>query len=618
VRVEVDTTQTLEQKDELWLGDCVELFFSAGADLKQNSQVIVAPGIDPDHPTKHELIITTPGASPKPFPVKTIAQRTASGYVVEFVLPWSAFGVTPEVGQKCAIQVLVDHREPGGFQQIAWYPSAETSGHPERTVTLVLGENASPSVDSLARVMALTPREGQVSFTLAPDALNGHVLTVQHKGEILYRHEITQGIPSLVDFFPLPREWNSEPVVVCDNQKVLATLTQDKVVAQIKQMGHDLIYGFGQGVFTDKEFPGGGFGQDAFVRRFFAPLKVTTKFYDAQYNEVTRAEKPGRYGAIVQIQLPDGTETKKFITLYRLSQKINWRFGPFPISAELPPGTGLDPAVLRNQSAEISETIKTGFTSGGKNNDLAVLLAGLSETKAGDPPVKRVGAEARDIEWWYGLRQHLGLVDDYQYVIDLPADYDADPNKKWPLIVFLHGSGDGVQIRKNGLPRLMEMGKQLPAIVISPESITHEWWQVPNLSHFLDTVSAKYRIDPDRISVTGFSMGGFGTWTLALAFPDRFAAIAPVSGGGDPADAARLVHLPTWVFHGMKDPIVPPALAIDMIDAIRKAGGHPHSTLFPDVDHSCAKAYNTEALYTWLLAQKRGQPEVKTPGLPTP
>jgi predicted peptidase len=114
-------------------------------------------------------------------------------------------------------------------------------------------------------------------------------------------------------------------------------------------------------------------------------------------------------------------------------------------------------------------------------------------------------------------------------------------------------------------------------------------------------------------------MGGFGTWTLALRHPDRFAAIIPLCGGGDPADAARLKDLPIWAFHGLKDTNVPVRRTTEMIEAIRKAGGHPHLTLDPEASHDCwTHAYTNEALYTWLFAQRRGQPEVLTPGLPNP
>ena len=127
-------------------------------------------------------------------------------------------------------------------------------------------------------------------------------------------------------------------------------------------------------------------------------------------------------------------------------------------------------------------------------------------------------------------------------------------------------------------------------------------------------VSSRHR---SHLRLTGLSLGGDASWDLAMNYPDRFAAIAPMTGEGDVSDAARIIHVPIWAFQGQKDHIVNPNSVIMMVDALRKAGGHPHLTLYPDLDHNCwDTAYASDALYTWLFAQKRGQPEVLTPGLP--
>jgi predicted peptidase len=294
-------------------------------------------------------------------------------------------------------------------------------------------------------------------------------------------------------------------------------------------------------------------------------------------------------------------------------------------SAQLPPGTGIDPVVLQNQAQEIGEAVRDGFCGGDDDSPhLAILLAGLSETSPEDPPaIDRTNVAARDVNWWFGLRQRLGLAEKYPYLVDLPQGYDADPGKRWPLILYLHGVGERGHdlrlVRESGLAGLIAKGKQLPAIVISPQCSLHNEWIPQALSQLLDDVSAKYRVDPNRIYLTGISAGGDGIWGLALAYPDRFAAIVPIAGEGDPMDAACIKDIPTWAFHGEKDDIVPPSSTIDMIEAMRRAGGHPHLTLFPDAGHdSWDQAYATDALYAWLLAQKRGQPEVVTPGVPAP
>ena len=145
-------------------------------------------------------------------------------------------------------------------------------------------------------------------------------------------------------------------------------------------------------------------------------------------------------------------------------------------------------------------------------------------------------------------------------------------------------------------------------IVISPQCPKGEWWNPATLSKLLDEVSANYRVDPDQVYVTGLSMGGFGTWSLAMHSPQRFAAIVPICGGGDENRAKEIAHIPAWIFHGGKDNVIPPSRSEKMEAALKAAGGTPKLTIYPDASHdSWTEAYNTEALYDWLLAQKRVQ-----------
>ncbi len=119
----------------------------------------------------------------------------------------------------------------------------------------------------------------------------------------------------------------------------------------------------------------------------------------------------------------------------------------------------------------------------------------------------------------------------------------------------------------------------------------------------LDEVSATYAIDDDRLYVTGLSMGGYGTWGLAARQPNRFAAIAPICGGGDPTKAASFAHVPVWAFHGGKDSVVPVRRTQEMIEALRATGAEARLTIYPDADHdSWTETYANPKLYEWLLS----------------
>ena len=166
-----------------------------------------------------------------------------------------------------------------------------------------------------------------------------------------------------------------------------------------------------------------------------------------------------------------------------------------------------------------------------------------------------------------------------RYLLYLPNDYDKKGN--WPLMLFLHGAGergDNLElVKKHGPPKLIEEGKAFPFVVVSPQCPEDRWWEPVSLSALLDEIVGKYKIDKDRIYVTGLSMGGFGTWSLATYAPRRFAAIVPICGGGEPITAQMLASVPAWVFHGGKDPVVPLARSQGMVDAMKRAGGNVNS-----------------------------------------
>ncbi len=194
------------------------------------------------------------------------------------------------------------------------------------------------------------------------------------------------------------------------------------------------------------------------------------------------------------------------------------------------------------------------------------------------------------------------------YLLYLPEGY-GDGDKAWPLVLFLHGAGetgnDLEMVKKHGPPKLAEE-KKFPFILVSPQASVRGW-NPANLNALLDDVTAHYKIDADRVYVTGLSMGGFGTWALAAAYPNKFAAIAPICGGGNPTDAKKIKNLPIWVFHGGKDPVVKVAQSEAMVNALKSAGAeHVKFTVYPDAGHdSWTETYNNPDFYDWLLKQKR-------------
>lgn len=126
------------------------------------------------------------------------------------------------------------------------------------------------------------------------------------------------------------------------------------------------------------------------------------------------------------------------------------------------------------------------------------------------------------------------------------------------------------------------------------------------LALLLDEVVAGYRIDPTRIYATGLSMGGFGTWSLAIRYPERFAAIAPICGGLWMQGVAPIRHLPVWTFHGETDNTIPIAFTEQIVSGLEALGADVQFTRYPGVGHNCwTRTYDNPELYEWLLAQRR-------------
>ena len=202
------------------------------------------------------------------------------------------------------------------------------------------------------------------------------------------------------------------------------------------------------------------------------------------------------------------------------------------------------------------------------------------------------------------------------YLLFLPDGYGADSAKRWPLILFLHGSGErGTNIwlvAKHGPPKIDTSATNFPFIVVSPQCPDGKIWSNDLLLALLDEIETKYPVDTNRIYLTGLSMGGFGTWSLGLSYPERFAAIAPICGGGEfitplLADKAKLASLPIWVFHGDKDPVVPLEESQRMVNYMKQFGvKEVKFTIYPDAQHDCwTQTYSKPELFAWFLEHSR-------------
>jgi predicted peptidase len=202
-----------------------------------------------------------------------------------------------------------------------------------------------------------------------------------------------------------------------------------------------------------------------------------------------------------------------------------------------------------------------------------------------------------------------------RYLLYQPESGDAP--RPWPLILFLHGAGerghDLEDVKRHGIPKIVEEVDEFPFMAVSPQCPPGAWWYqfLKTLAGLVDHILASYPVDARRVYLTGMSMGGYGAWHLAARAPRRFAAIAPVCGGGlasqgFPAKVRVLREVPVWAFHGELDTTVPVEESRRLVNELRACGGDARLTVYPDTGHDCwTRTYEDPALYAWFLEHAR-------------
>lgn len=199
----------------------------------------------------------------------------------------------------------------------------------------------------------------------------------------------------------------------------------------------------------------------------------------------------------------------------------------------------------------------------------------------------------------------------FNYLLSTPDNYDKS-KESLPLIIFLHGAGERGEdpwvINRNGIAFLFDKESPVRAVTLSPQCAEGKIWitQVYDLKELIDDIVEEYNIDKKRITITGLSLGGFGTWMMGYTFPDFFAAMAPVCGGGISFGSEVLKDVPIRAFHGSADDVVPLVYSTLMVDHIRDHGGRAELVIYHGFGHdSWTNAYEDSDLVYWLYKQSK-------------
>lgn len=197
------------------------------------------------------------------------------------------------------------------------------------------------------------------------------------------------------------------------------------------------------------------------------------------------------------------------------------------------------------------------------------------------------------------------------YYLYYPEDYQDEPDRKFPILLFLHGGGESgdslVSVKRIGPPKLIAQGKKFPFLVLAPQNpYAKKWWNTRAVKQLLDSIVDQNRVDTSRIYLTGLSRGGGAAWEMAVQYPDTFAAMAVVCGM-TPVPYASWINkkMPIWVFHGVEDKSIPISESETMVAKLLEMGYDVTFTKYPKVGHNAwVKAYETEALYDWFVEQR--------------
>ncbi|WP_338874776.1 PHB depolymerase family esterase [Spirosoma sp. SC4-14] len=194
----------------------------------------------------------------------------------------------------------------------------------------------------------------------------------------------------------------------------------------------------------------------------------------------------------------------------------------------------------------------------------------------------------------------------YPYLLYLPNDY-ATSKGSYPLVIYLHGGSqrgnDLNKLKVYGLPSLVEKGNHYSFIIASPQCPDGKFWSTDNwFEPLYAELINRYRIDTKRVYLTGISMGGYGAWQTAVAYPDRFAAIMPLCGGcDDSTQICKLQKIPIWTFHGVADDIVPISETEQLVKRLAQCNGQVKFTRLENQGHNIQYLFDDKTLYNWLL-----------------
>ncbi len=627
VAVHMRSNQPWEESADARLAyqaDSVELFLRRGGAWKDLVQPVIAPGMAPDQDAARCFVYDYRGGGAEWTGLATgiefVRQRQADGFTLEALIPWAQLQLPAELGTTCEFAIKLNKVLPSlGRRQLSW--SGPTGDIFQRL------RLAGPGAATVGRA-AWIVRDGPdrvAACVLATHGEAGASLSLRRGEDELLRTPLCQVGNRAAAWvsIPAPTPGGQPLILCCADEEVCRFEVQDGGPALRRRLeaAASLPWWYGEqepgiaglrfrvpAILSVAALPTPAC-DDPVLARAAGVVGTTVRWYGADGAAVERAERPGRYGAVITVRCADGSEVVFRQTCVRLGDDLQSRGLMDDALRRLGATVAVDPAGVQLRD-QLGLRLADQLTA---DRDVAPLLAGLLESAVdGQPP----RAAARDRAWWHRLGSSHGDATTYRWFRRLPNGYGHDPDRRWPAVIYLHGSGGLVprdyKPYEQRDPEADLLGwvkdKDLPLAIYALQASNP--WEPPAVLAALDRILAEDRIDPDRVVLMGFSMGGFGTWDCIVDHPERFAGAVPIGGRGFHAsDVAGIAgRLPVWVFNGDKDNSTTLEDAQVVVRTLQAAGGEVRLTVLPGADHGASQAatYATPGLWDWVLQRRRG------------
>jgi len=333
---------------------------------------------------------------------------------------------------------------------------------------------------------------------------------------------------------------------------------------------------FEEHVFAGENFPTLRFRDPEVVKELLGGEPgIEVRYYNAAGESVEAPEQPGRYGALIKLDLPKAKEPLIFTRdLFKVGSESD----------------------LSEDRSEL-EAMKLGAASE---------LGHIPTIEEGDPGIYSA-------RWWHQLKKQFNMAPEYDFFVLTPEAYDDSGETRYPAIIFLHGKGlfgkEGLEpLKEDWVVQLLKKRANMPVLFVAPKA--SDRWDGPAFEEMLDRLVAEYPVDPKAISVFGYSTGASGAWQLARFVPERLAGMVTLAGDPlSPEYVPRVKSIDVLAYYGDKDYPGPTKATKEMLEALAEVNPESRFVLLPGVNHGQlpGKVYHLDEIYEWMAT--RGQAE---------